>query len=120
MIENKKFPGKEVQFQGHILELPPLNFEAYYLHGAFTKIKNIQKALLKLQTEQDLEIITTEVMDDIFALVLMSAKLNYPDITKDEIMQMLTLDSIGPVMEALVSQNNTNGLKEEVRKNARK
>lgn len=112
-----KYAGTKITFQNMELVLPPLNFYAYRVKGALKKLGIIFDGLKRAEKEGALDL-TDEEMDAAIEVIYLSAIRNYPEITKEDIMEGLDFESLGKILPCLVTQNPLTKAKELTTKNA--
>jgi hypothetical protein len=117
VVENVKYAGTKVALQNMNLVLPPLNFAAYRIHGALKKLNMIFEGVKRTQEEGTIAL-SDEEMDAAIDLIMLSAVRNYPEITREQIMEGLDFDTLGKILPCLVSMNSLDKAKEITEKNA--
>lgn len=104
IVEKVKFAGTEVELQNMKLVLPLLNFAAYRKGGAMKKLNMVFEGVKRADATGIFDL-TDEELDAAVDLVYMSAVRNYPDITKEQIMEGLDIENLSKILPVLVTTN---------------
>lgn len=103
--ETVPFAGSVVTLQNMAVIMPPLNFAALRTSQGLKKMNAIKAALEAVKTNNGFESITEEVLEDVIDLTYKAVHRNYPDVSKDEIAEGLTVDALAEVMGSLLTIN---------------
>ena len=117
LVENVKFAGEVVELQNMTLVLPLLNFGAFRNHGALKKLQTVIDGMKQLESGDTVEL-SDEVLDAAVDLVYLSAVRNYPEITKEQIMEGLDFDTLGKIIPLLLTKNKLDTVKQASSKNS--
>lgn len=85
-------PGKTLQLAGRDWVVPPINFAALKKHRAL--IAEMRAGSVELTDAQQ---------DAMLDLIYLALRRNYPDITPEEVDDMIDLANMQPVFEAIMS-----------------
>lgn len=115
-VKKTQFGGTEIELQNMTLVLPVLNFDAFRNHGAMKKMNMVIKALKRVEETEELDL-TDDELDAAIDLVFLSAKRNYPEISKQDIAEGMDFEILGKVMPVLVTKNQLAQVQEFSAKN---
>lgn len=95
MSENQQdlIEGLTVKMGRRELVIPPLNFK---------QLKRFQPKLEKIRTDSAGKVLGLAHMDDMAEIIHAAMTRNYPDITKDEVEDMLDLGNMNEVFNAVM------------------
>lgn len=93
--------GKTISVKGKEWVVPALSFKQY--KEANSKFAEISKEMLE---SKDLEF-SPKMMDDLVGLVHMAMKRNYPELTLDEVEEMMDLGNATAFTSAILGQGNS-------------
>jgi hypothetical protein len=109
------YKGIAVELQNMKVIMPPLNFEALYLHDALEKLDKLKNAMLEVQNSYSLNIPKPQLKDFI-ELTTMAIQRNYPDVTEQDVIAGLDFENMNELMGFLLVQNQTEEMKKHQEK----
>lgn len=91
--ERKLIPGVIIEMGGTDYTVPPLNFAA------------VKKVAAKLPSLKDMKggLPDNEQIDTMVEIIHLAMKRNYPEITADELIELLDMGNVMRVIEAIMS-----------------
>jgi hypothetical protein len=110
MSENSlKYTGTEIQLRSTSFVLPPYSFKTLRTEGVFKKLSKVQKFFSTFSftdcDNEEYENLFNESLCLVEELVYLALKQNYPDVTREQVENELSLDAISDILPILISQS---------------
>ena len=104
-MSETKYDGESIKIGGREFTVPPLNLKGV------KKVEPMLKRLVEMSANVASTIITPEQSDLMRDIVLVALNRNYPEMTADELDDILDLGNLTNIMEAVTGQS---GFKKKV------
>lgn len=112
------YPGTMVEFQNMTLIIPPFNFYELNKCNAQTRINNVIKEFqLFKDAANGIPELPKELMDEVAELIYLPAKRNYPELSLDDLLNGLDLDTMLEIVPLLQTQAKISRVSVETIKN---